>query len=136
MLDQYRPILFACSLIVALWAVAITSNPSFPDFLHLIMLIAGAAWLVFGGIISNKERRFVAAIFLLATAIAPFIFYSELYYIQQNNKDIDPAVFEANFKHAVVIYNMLRYFLLACSFLVIMLRLGRAIKNFAQDRPE
>ena len=46
------------------------------------------------------------------------------------------VIFEANFKHAVVIYNMLRYFLLACSFLVIMLRLGRAIKNFAQDRPE
>lgn len=136
MLDQYRPILFACSLIVALWAVAITSNPSFPEPLHLSMLIAGAAWLVFGGIISNKERRFVAAIFLLATAIAPFIFYSELYYIQQNNQDIDPTVFEANFKHAVVIYNMLRYFLLGCSFLVIMLRLGRAIKNFAQDRPE
>ena len=66
MLDQYRPILFACSLIVALWAVAITSNPSFPDPLHLSLLIAGAAWLVFGGIISNKERRFVAAIFLLA----------------------------------------------------------------------
>lgn len=136
MLEQYRPVLFACSLIVALWAVAISSNPAYPDTLHLILLIAGAGWLAFGGIICNLERRYMAAIFLLATAVSPFIFYCELYYILQNNGDISPEVFEANFKHVVVIYNMLRYFLLACSLLIIFLRLWRAIKNFAQERPE
>ena len=135
MLEQYRPILFATSLYIALWALAVNSNPAFPNgILEIAALIVGALWLFYGGILFHKNKKRLASLFLWATALAPFLFYLEVHFILANNQSIDTDVFAGNFTHAVVIYNLMRYCLLLCSFVIITAKMLNAIKHFAQDR--
>ena len=135
MLEQYRPILFAASLYIALWALAVNSNPAFPQgVLAVGALILGALWIFYGGIHFHKEKKRLASLFLWATALAPFLFYIEAHFILSNNQNIDAEVFAGNFTHAIVVYNLMRYCLLLCSFVIITSKMLSAIKHFAQDR--
>lgn len=130
-MEQYKDIFYSTSILVAVWIMAIGSSPTVPPLLDLCVMAAAAIYLIYVAIgLHKKLRRFMALIFII-TALMPFLFYLQMYYVQLNATDIDKEVFKSNLMHAYVIYNIFRYTALLLSFICALRLFLRAVRDFA-----
>ena len=130
-MEGYKDFFYATSIIVAIWIVALASNPKINSLLDLIMLALAAIYLIVIGIKEHKKgKRFMALSFII-TALMPFLFYAQMYLISILSTDIDAKIFLANKMHAYVIYNIFRFIALALSFMCALIVFIKAVKNFA-----
>ncbi len=130
-MDEYRPIFFSAMQFAALWGIAMLSQPAMSDnILDLIVLAACSVFTLGCAVKMMKDKRRLAPLPLLGAALVPWLFYLEADLIQRQAAGIDPEIFAQNFTHAVVIYNLLRFFLLITALFVILRDFLQRLKNF------
>ena len=129
-MEEYRPILYVMSLFVAWWAQALFSTPALPDIRSYLLLVAASLWLLSSVVILFKERKRPSAIFMLALALCPHLFYTEFLFLSMSPD------FRADRIDAIyIVYNVMRYFLLLCALLIIIRRLLHKLNSFADETP-
>lgn len=133
-MEAYRPIMLNLSYLVALWAIAYVSASQTPQsFLEYVVLAAASGWMLYASVLATRQRHRITAVFFGICALVPWCFYAELLYIFSNNEDVPADVFEANFVHALFIYNSFKYMFLACAFGAAFKGTYTAIKEFASS---
>lgn len=131
-MEQYRPIFFSVSAFLSLYILAMLSNANGPaSMLEWLFLIGSASYIAFIGFLFKRQRKRALALILWFTALMPFIYYVEIYYINTLDIKVDKEILEANMKHVYVVYNLLRYTLLAMSFFIFLKMFFSNIRNFA-----
>ncbi len=131
-MEHYRPIFFSVSAFLALYILAMLSNANAPgSMLEWLFLIGSASYIAFIGFLFKRQKKRALALILWFTALMPFIYYFEIYYIGTLDVNIDKAVLEANMQHVYVVYNLLRYTLLAMSFFIFLKMFFANIRDFA-----
>ncbi len=129
-MEEYRPILYVLSLFIAWWAQAMFSSPALPDTLSYLLLCASSLWLISAVFIHFREHRRLSALFILALALCPHMFYGEFLLLSQS-----PDFRADRVDTIYVIYNVMRYALLLCTFIILVLRLLRKLNAFADETP-
>lgn len=129
-MDGYKDIFFALSFIVAIWIMAIGSNPEVQSLIDIVMMALAAIYLIVSAIVLHKKgKRFVALSFII-TALMPFLFYIQMHIISNMSSDIDAHVFASNKVHVYVVYNIFRLLALTLSFICSVIIFIKAVKNF------
>lgn len=132
MLDSYRPILFYVAQLIAWWTVADYSTPKMTSQLaEFALLVAGSLWLVFCAFCYFRRHKRYVPIFVGALSLLPWCFYAELFFLGVNPKTLLGAIDAAALTHAIVIYNLFRYFLLITVLLISLKSLFGAFRDFA-----
>lgn len=128
MAEAYRPVLYALSLIIALWAQTLFAGPVMPDTKHLLVMALASAWLLFGARNRFKEHKRPTGLFFGITALMPWLFYLQMAFMQGQ------AGFNAeNLPHIYTVYNVFRLLFGMCAFVGMLRMLFRAVSGFASN---
>lgn len=131
-MEAYRPIMLNLTHLVALWAITYISSSLTPqNLVEYAVLAVASLWMLYATALLNRAKRRPSAVFFGICALMPWCFYLELWYINQNNQDIAPEVFEANLQHAIFVYQSFKYMFLICGFAAACKGLYQAIREFA-----
>ena len=72
-MEEYRPILINVIHLVALYAVAYIAAPLTPSsYLEYALLGLASAWLLYGMVLLQKEKRRPSSVFFAAIAVIPW----------------------------------------------------------------
>ncbi len=131
MLEAYRPILYALSLFIALWAQALLSNPRPPQGLELLIMGVGSLYLLLGAVQSFRRRARLTGIFLLCCVLLPPGFYLEMALLQSSESFLPERL-----GAVYTVYNVFRYLFLICAFLAVLKMFLAALGRFASEEPD
>lgn len=121
-MPYYRQILSSSLYLIAWWFMSMHAYASMPSSLTRVMLLTGSSLiLLLSAFNMFKAHKKISACFTLAYALSCWIFYAECLLLALENSP--------QWTHIVTIYNLLRFFLMAMVFFILLKEFFRSIKD-------
>lgn len=121
-------------LLLSWWAMALEAYATMPDnMLRVIIIGCATVWFIYCGILLHKQKRYFSIMFYWSLALAPWVFYVELSFLMDELKSVNAGEAETRLKHAVTVYNCMRYSLLILALIIIVKDFFRQIRKLGNS---
>lgn len=128
--ETYRPVFYSIALLLCWWAMALEAYATLPDsMLRVVTMGIATVWFIYCGALLHRKRRYFSIMFYWSLALAPWAFYVELAFITDELHSMNAGDAEVRLKHAVVIYNCVRYLLLTLTLVIIIKDFFRQVRQ-------
>lgn len=124
--DFLKPFVISSCFLMAWWIMAMHGYALLPDsFSRIVLLILSSAVLSVQGLIFNRQKRKLSALFTWSFAWACWAFFAEqkLLLIPES----------AAYASSLTIYNLFRYFLIVAVFVILIKQWALALRGIGRN---